>query len=141
MKRKIKLPDKPSALIRLAIKDLEAVEKNPAYRIDMGAWHEPYDGKCSVCLAGAVIAQTCKIKNDRYIYPNRDVFGKSTTNKLMALDDFREGSVYGGLTGCGVAEERALKFKDWNVVSYIDHPKEFKSQMRRMATNLKRAGL
>lgn len=37
------LPDKPSELIRLAIKDLETCEASEKYAIFMGAWHEPVD--------------------------------------------------------------------------------------------------
>ena len=60
-----KLPNKPSELIRLAIKDLSAVEKLKEYKVDMHTWHEaPNDYnyyKCQVCFGGAVMARTMKV--------------------------------------------------------------------------------
>lgn len=64
-----KLPRKPSALIRLALRDLRAVEADPRYRVDMGKCHEPYNGVCYVGLAGAVMAVTLKAESSRAVYP------------------------------------------------------------------------
>lgn len=58
------LPDKPSELIRLALKDLRKTERQFwKYKIDMDIWHSGKTStlsRCSVCLAGAVMAQTLK---------------------------------------------------------------------------------
>jgi hypothetical protein len=46
-KSKVKLPKKPSALLRLALADLEKAEKSPRVKINMGEWHET-NGHCTV---------------------------------------------------------------------------------------------
>lgn len=68
-----KLPDTPSALIRVAIADMEKVLSMPQrYRIVMNTWHNPIDiytqeefasedMRCCVCFAGSVMAQTLGI--------------------------------------------------------------------------------
>jgi hypothetical protein len=50
-----RLTSKPSALILAALADLEQVENDPRYEVEMGTWHDP-NGKCAVCLAGSVMA-------------------------------------------------------------------------------------
>lgn len=52
-----KLPKKLSDRILVALHDLELVEADPRYKIDMDTWHKP-NGQCAVCLAGSVMAKT-----------------------------------------------------------------------------------
>lgn len=65
------LPDPPSSLIRLAVTDLELVEVDDKYNIDMyETWHTPafkenadnFDEddvvSCTVCFAGSVMAKS-----------------------------------------------------------------------------------
>ena len=53
-----KLPNKPSELLKVALTDLELVEGDSKYRVDMRNWHTPqYDKTCEVCLAGSVMAK------------------------------------------------------------------------------------
>lgn len=40
-----KLPNNPSDLIMLALKDLVLIEKNKKYTVNMGAWHTPNLGR------------------------------------------------------------------------------------------------
>jgi len=59
------LPSDLACLIKVAHDDLVACERDPRYVINMSRWHEPRaDGKCLVCLAGAVMAKTMKIPVD-----------------------------------------------------------------------------
>lgn len=53
------LPSKLSALLRIAVEDAQKCEADPRYVLDMGSWHEAgiEEGRCSVCMAGAVMAQ------------------------------------------------------------------------------------
>lgn len=90
-KRKGKLPEKASALIRVALKDLRKAEQSPRYVVDMGTWHEPLDNKCEVCLGGSVICGTLKVEPTDMVSP--DAFSKKVENKLYALDQFRTGQV------------------------------------------------
>lgn len=95
-----KLPQRPSALIRLACDDAEKIYRTPGYTLDMNLWHETAisDGKhsCAVCFAGAVIANT--LGQSRGDYTNPDYFG-SDRKALEALNFFRRGQWQTGLEG------------------------------------------
>ena len=41
-----KLPDKLSELLIVAMQDLEAVENNPKYSLEMGRWYEKDKNTC-----------------------------------------------------------------------------------------------
>jgi hypothetical protein len=88
-----KFPDKFSAAIRMALRDLEAAENTPGYVVDMGKWYEnqSFTGNpvCHVCLAGAVIARAgqCSI----VVVPGH--FDYDIEKKLQALDSIRSGNL------------------------------------------------
>lgn len=84
-----KLPNKLSDLLMLALTDLEQVENDPRYKVSMLHWHEP-NGKCSVCLAGSVMARTLRAPLAEPLAPSD--FG-SNAQKLRALDDVRTGRI------------------------------------------------
>ena len=90
----MKLPNKPSSLIKLALADLKKVERSKKYIVDMGAWHKA-NGVCSVDLAGSVMAQTLNVPINMTVMP--EAFDDDTENKLQALNDFRIGFIEGGL--------------------------------------------
>lgn len=102
-KKKTKLPNKVSELIRVAVADAKKVEKNPNYQFNMSVWHNPqtaYDlltdritktGKCEVCFAGSVIACTLKTKPTIEISPQD--FDFDTDKKLALLDEIRCGNI------------------------------------------------
>lgn len=136
-KQQPKLPDKPSALIRVALRDLEKCERSRQYRIDMSTWHRP-NGQCSVCLAGAVMSQTMQVPASKKIGPY-DFKNQNIRAKLFALNAFRGGFVGDGLTDMGI--ENPLLTQTANVTSYNRDPIQFKSDMRRLASLLSKAGL
>lgn len=86
-----KLPDKPSELLMLALRDLEITEKDPRYIIEMSTWYElNYNGKCMVCLAGCVVAQELKPEPRSFtIFP--EAFDDDTAKKLRLIDTLRVG--------------------------------------------------
>ena len=55
-----KLPYYPSELLKLALDDIAVVKKNKIYHINTSVWHTANVNTCSVCLAGAVLANTLK---------------------------------------------------------------------------------
>jgi len=55
------LPTTLSGLLRCAVEDAKKCDKDPRYTLDMTEWHQPIDGVCHVCMAGAVIAQRLKM--------------------------------------------------------------------------------
>ncbi len=135
-----KLPSKPSELIKLAIKDLQACRADPKYEIRMICWHVPVYGKCLICLAGAVMAKTLKINPVETIDP--DDFGTTTGNRLASLDYFRKGYLHWGLRDLGYTKLNQERFKRLvHVPDYETNPDAFISEMLDMANQFKKAGL
>lgn len=59
------LDERPSDLLRRAVRDAETCEADRTYRIEMRCWHTPSpDGRTAVCLAGSVIAQSLGVPAD-----------------------------------------------------------------------------
>ncbi len=99
------LPNKPSALIRVALTDLALCKADPHYVINMGVYHEPNINirstrpSCTVCLAGAVMAKTLDADIDTYYLPEYLICRRhgNTSRQLHALDHFRTGRIKSGL--------------------------------------------
>ncbi len=106
---KTPLPDKPSALLRLALDDLKLVEGDDRYCVAMLTWHQPFDGICHVCLAGAVLAKTCEI--DPRERPVLSYFGDSIHRQLYAINDFRRGEITHGLGS--ISDEMSRKYVEY----------------------------
>lgn len=162
---KCKLPDKPSALILLALKDLAKIERDTKrYRIAMNqSWHWTDNGSletdarrydpltcsvvekekevCEVCFGGAVMAGTLNVPQDVNIEPS--AFPSGIEKKLRALDDFRMGFIDSGLIRLGVNEKRATKlYVRWGegMPPYGSNGAAFKKSMRGLAAFLARNG-
>ena len=60
LKEDVPLPKSLAELIRLAVHDLEACEKDANYRLDMSVMHSAYkeESRCRVCFAGSVLSKT-----------------------------------------------------------------------------------
>lgn len=145
-----KLPDIMSDLIRAAIDDLELVEADSRYVVEMGAWHSPMRALggtvCNVCLAGAVLAKTFSIDQDKYVsggYMNSLEEGK----KLLALNALRQANI--GAAGFFMEKliPGNLKFNILDpslgdsIAQYIEDPALFKQQMLDLADILEVEGL
>jgi hypothetical protein len=132
------LPDKASDLIEIALEDLEKIEKDPRYRIDMNKWHEPYQGPdgrpvCLVCFAGGVMASRLGIKPTEWACTTGPEAGK-----LDALDCFRNGDIESAYE-C-LERENPLPDDDVTITPYCHYPEDFKSDMRNLAAQLRAAG-
>jgi hypothetical protein len=85
-----KLPQRPSALIRLACDDAEKVFRTPGYKLNMVEWHTGTDdGTCHVCFAGAVMAGT--LGAPKGTFRQTQDFGVDQA-ALRALNSFRTGA-------------------------------------------------
>jgi hypothetical protein len=145
--KKLKLPNKPSAIIRTALADLAAVEKDKKYKINMSTWHSPIDyiynekskndPSCEVCMAGAVIANAGNDVN-KLIHP--DMFDAATENKLSAIDCFREGEIARGLDYMGIEKPRFMTGYI-EMVDYDRNKAKFKKQMNELADVFEEYGL
>lgn len=97
----MKLPDKRSELIRLAVHDAIKISHNPAYKLNMEQWHSKEywddelgqiisDNVCNVCLAGSVMACTLKAKVNSKKSPNS--YSEDLMGKLNLINNWREGA-------------------------------------------------
>lgn len=134
----MKLPDKPSELIRLALADLAQCAADPNYRIDMGEWHKPRHGVCHVCLAGAVLAKSLNVPGAAELYP-KDF--PENSKKITALNDLRQGDV------CRALDALDLDLSNWgdttparDITQYHRDPGAFMADMRQLADDLEAAG-
>jgi hypothetical protein len=145
--KKPKLPNKPSAIIRMALTDLSAVEKDKRYDINMCTWHSPLeydegeqrknDPSCEVCMAGAVIANA---GNDMNMSILPDMFDDATENKLLAIDCFREGDISRGLDYLKIDKPRFMA--EWvEITGYYGNKTKFKKQMSELADVFEEYGL
>jgi hypothetical protein len=131
------LPDLPSELIRLALKDLELCENDNKYFIDMDWWHcRRFDGSCSVCLAGSVMAKTLDTPLVN-AFPE-DFASTGTEMKLLALNQFRGGVVKRGLQYLGVVCDEVDNFAP---TDYARDAEGFKREMELLASRLEAVGL
>ena len=137
------LPDKPSALIRLAISDLEKCAKSLDYHISMKHWHVPISsGTCLVCLAGSVMAQSLGCDARMPFYPSS--FCQSLEDKFDALNYFRRGRIADGLGMLGHSVPNGINSycESINAIEdYRSDPEAFKSQLLALADVLEAAKL
>lgn len=137
-----KLANKLSSLLRQAVADLRAIEKNKVYTVDMDRFHYPALGfnktarTCHVCLAGAVMARTLganpKARMDPFEY------SRDTEAKLNALDALRRGQITEAMRKIG---DFTRTFRDVDVIEYSEGPELFKEQMEELAEHLRLVGL
>lgn len=133
-KSKKKLPNKPSALIRLAINDLNAIEKQKdKYSINMTEWHSPnyMEDTCAVCLAGSVMANTLKLDSNEHLDAD-EVEDISIQNKLYAINSFRIGQIKEGVEQLNLKMPLYLN-NEVPIVSYASNKSTFKKQLLKMA--------
>ena len=137
----MKLPNKPSELIRIAITDLKKAEKSSKYKIHMGSWHTPAYNKCEICFAGSVMAFSLKRNPQDWLLPEDFTF--KTEQKLEALNAFRTGQVDFGLNLLNNRHYLKDDYEIFNrdVIEYNKSPTKFKRQMLNLATDLENFGL
>jgi len=153
MPKKTKLPNLPSELIRVAVKDMELCEDDPDYRIDMGVWHQPideYNEFCSVCFAGSVMSKTLKIGPHEYAEPylgehcNNKLWSNKEADKFRALERFRRGEIHFAVelvVGGTHSDPFVLPTYIEDIQAYRLEPDVFKLQMLAIADELEECGL
>lgn len=146
------LPDRASELIRLALADLRKVEAMPnKYIVCMSEWHSPVsfdDGsvKCSVCLAGAVLAQSLKLDVETDYMSIADKVPRSLDRKIDALNALRQGEIESGMgTLMQYSDDFEMcrqLFEDMNrnVTHYSLNRDKFHEEMNALADELEKLG-
>lgn len=160
------LPNKPSELILLALKDLAKAERSKSYKVNMEKWHEGPDADdlmpeynpntckvtepkvrpCYVCLAGSVMAFSLNVPVTTYVEPGD--YPPSVSGKLEAINSFRTGCVDEGLQYFGLSDAKLSKARkvfgddcDISIVPYENNKEKLKQQMRSLAKRLAGIGL
>lgn len=144
------LPDTLSGLLEVALRDLEAVEADPNYRVNMQVWHQFSESTlcCEVCLAGAVMAKSLGLPpdgrtGDMGLWETEErKHLLSLERKLNALDSLRKGQVwtaYYMMLGADVPV--GLHHLTREIPTYSANPDAFKAAMRQLLADLKGAGL
>lgn len=139
------LPDKLSALTRVALKDLEKIEQDQRYVVDMSEWHwMDKSGECHVCFAGVVMAGT--LTSSLYDSLTPVSFDEDTRKKLLALDEMRSGYVQNAVHTLrnvnGVSEDTLSSAYDLDTpLNYADDPEWFKARLYEIADKLEAMGL
>jgi hypothetical protein len=153
----MELPDKPSDLLELALRDLEFVEQDDKYRVRMWMWHLPERAfmqpaspplYCNVCLAGSVLAKTLNVPFDVPVLVSEfDASGDEAFDKLVhklrAVDYLREGDVGGALWILEYPREDVDNGRHLNrdVAEYDeDNPHWFYDSMRELVKVLRTNG-
>lgn len=154
------LPNKASALITVALDDLQKAEASPDYVIEMGVWHTPgglmrgADSRCAVCMAGAVMAGTLGASIHKDMGPAHYRCDTERTDRhhiaemLNALDDLRLGElelfinlVHQGKPCDGAHGVTYQWIKDeGEVPCYEDNKQRFHEYLRGYSAALRTAG-
>lgn len=146
----MKLPKKPSALLRLALSDISKVRRDRKYVIDMNQWHNP-SGGCHVCLSGAVMVRTLCVAADKYAQPYNGFFssgcliiGGWNGKALLAIDELRDGEISSAISRLGYSIRR---FEKSGLPVFVETPKytdenykDWRRSLLRLARQLEDAG-
>ena len=160
------LPDRPSEGILACLKDLEKLERNKRYAIDMRLWHDhdtmdkDCNQVCSVCLGGARMAMILDnpmttLSPDGLSPSKLGLPNEKELEKILSMDCFRQGYVWPGLESYLPPNEfekiHVDKWEElWNIqgeyggsedLDYDISPSRFKKTIRKMALELKAIGL
>lgn len=139
---KIKLPTKPSKLIRIALADLAKAEKSKKYFVEMeDTFHTPTTLNkktvCVVCFAGAVMANTLGVSPETEAYTSS--FGTYNETRLRSLDLFRVGDIESGLNNLGYTN--FLVVNKPHIPDYHKSKTGFKKAMKNLATTFEKLGM
>jgi hypothetical protein len=134
----------PSQLLSLALHDLELVEQDSRYTVDMGAWHLTsfVGGGCRVCMAGAVLAKSAGMEIGQGIYSVDEIQDNVWARYAKIIDRVRCGLF-------ALAEEEMMAI-GWlreethykaRIPPYKDDPEGFKQGIRNVINYYQVRGL
>lgn len=129
------LPHVMSKLIRIGLADLEKVENDERYVVNMETWHVPGKRTCAVCFAGSVMAKTMEV--DLQMWVNALSFGEENGRAFSALDALRMGDVQLAAYSLDIPGN----FESVSIRAYNRGPSEFVQDMTALATTLEGMGL
>lgn len=137
------LPDKASDLLAVALADLERTLLDPRYYFDWDHYYtpDPY-GRCGICVAGGIMAQSIDARPDRLVFLNIRCH-PATRLKLHAISSFSNGNVPGGLCHMAMARgEETGRVTGWPIRHHdTSSLKTIIPPMETLITDLRAAGL
>ena len=146
--------DKLSALLEIAMEDLEKVESMPErFLVNMYSWHCFFDGRCEVCLAGSVLSMTLEYPDQVNKHADDWDCDSNIRYRMFAIDDLRLGRLdlaWNDLqrsvaipNGYLDSTEKVPDSLPHNrsVHSYECNAVGFKEDMRKIIADLREAGL
>ena len=139
-----------SDMIEHAVNDLRLCERDSRYSINMNQWHSGTkfgnDGKCEVCLGGAVIAKS--LNYDIGLNTGVWAYRGRTRAILRALNLAQIGGIKGAILefyspfATEIASQNVAKWDEPFVLSdYAKDPDQFNYQMETYITKLWKLGL
>ena len=100
MTHEVKLPDKLSELVKLAVKEARSLDRDNYFPRSDHWYIDHGDGNpCEVCFAGAVIAGMVKGGKKTIGWRSLNEFGADAERKLIALENVRLGNFEDALNG------------------------------------------
>ena len=133
-----KLPDKPSELIRLAIKDMKIVYARDDVEVNMRRWHKPKQGVCLMCAAGTVMSNS--LETDPSIVANPLYYDEDIPDKLEAINNLRLGEVEWALQDLDLKPTEKFD-RDINQPETKDDLPAFYIELEKLASDLEAEGL
>lgn len=135
-------PKKLSTAIGHALTDLKKAEKHSKYDVQMAVWHQPDQGKCHVCLAGAVMAFRMNVPRNESASPGTFYDDNETHTKLLTLEHVRSGH-WSDAFSCFYKNKEAPDVPDDMppMPSYSTSPEQFKTALTEVVAILRKAGL
>ena len=82
--------NKLHVLAQVAVDDMESCFHKEHYAFNSLAWHYESYGRCKICLAGAVMAQTMLVPHRQRADPSHH--GDASRIRLYAINSIREGN-------------------------------------------------
>lgn len=132
MDKTTKLPNTLGELLEVALQDLRKCEESDEYTINMLVWYET-NGRCYVCMAGAVMAKSLGYDESHQIGHNLPVpirINDSWNAKLEAINELRKGHIERAMLSLN--RHQSLSELD---INHFDDP--FSSQMRSKINDIK----
>jgi len=123
-------------LIDAAVDDLEIIELDEKYIVNMDEYYRHGGGQCEVCLAGSVMACcTIDLPPAFSLFPMH--YHPIVKRKLWSLNQFRQGGLESGLKLMMISVDDYKFPKRVKVVDYSCDPQQCKADMRALAETLR----
>lgn len=136
------LPNKPSKILREALRELLLIEKQKHFRVNLDVYVEENsdDGVCEVCLAGAVMVNRNSRVREAKTLREFHAFSRSAWNKFNFLDTIRRGLIARAFEHLNIQRPKEMPLLIY-VHPYSINPKRWRQDIRKIAYLLEKHGV